>query len=133
MNRARGPDDVASGQDQRLAAYCHLAGLGGLLFPLANFALPLFLWSLWRRRSSFVESHGREAVNFQFTVILLGGSFLPVEFFAFYSLLGPLDAVTLAVLTVGAIVVFAGVQTVRGARAAFHGMAHHYPLSLRVF
>ena len=120
-------------EELRRSGLCHLAGLGGLLLPLANFIFPLVLWSFWRQSSTFVEGHGREAVNFQFTMVLLGGSFIPIEFFVVHSAVDPLAALSLAVLTALGLVVYGGVLSIRAATRAFRGDSFAYPHSLRVF
>ncbi len=124
---------TTDGRDTRLAGLCHLAGLGGLLLPLVNFLLPLLLFYLWRSRSPFVEQQGREAVNFQLTMVLLGGSSLPVLYFVADWVIDPLAALSLSLLVAASLVVYGGVHTVNGARHAFRGQAFHYPHSLRVF
>lgn len=122
-----------SADERRRAGLIHLSGMGGLLLPLANFLLPLLLWSLWRRTSPFVELHGREAASFQFTMVLLGGSLIPVEFFVVHALIDPLAALSLCLITAVFFVVYGGAQTVRASAAAFNGRPAAYSPSLRVF
>ncbi len=51
--------------ERNYAMYCHLSTLLGWLIPLGDLILTLVLWSTWRERSSFVDAHGREALNYQ--------------------------------------------------------------------
>ena len=63
--------EASDPQAHRWAAVCHASGLlvfvtggiGGVLGPLA-------VWALKRRSSPFVDDQGRQAINFQITIIL---------------------------------------------------------------
>lgn len=53
-------------QDERtLGMLCHLLGL------LTGFVGPLILWLVKKDESAFVDHHGKEALNFQITYILV--------------------------------------------------------------
>jgi uncharacterized Tic20 family protein len=57
--RRRGPSD----EDRQMGMFCHLGGLLGIV-------LPLVLWLTQREKSDFIDEHGREAVNFQITMMI---------------------------------------------------------------
>lgn len=64
---------TSSRDDRRLAALAHAGGPLGLLLSagLLGFVIPLAVWIAKRDTSSFVEDQGREALNFQITLLLL--------------------------------------------------------------
>ena len=51
----------------------HISSFMGYLFPLGNIITPLVLWQTQKNRSSFLDKHGKEAVNFNisFSIYLL--------------------------------------------------------------
>jgi len=55
------------------AMFCHLGGLAGLLplMPLVGcLIVPLIIWQVKRDENSFIDENGKEALNFQLTVLL---------------------------------------------------------------
>jgi hypothetical protein len=61
---------VVTDQDRTLAMACHASSLAGCVFPLGNLVVPLVVWLASRKNSTFVDEHGKAAVNFQISVIL---------------------------------------------------------------
>jgi hypothetical protein len=54
------------------AMFCHLAGVGGLLpiIPvLGSIIAPLIIWQIKKDDFAFVDEQGKEAVNFQISVL----------------------------------------------------------------
>lgn len=51
---------------------CHLLGLAGLVIPFGNVIGPLVIWLAKRDQSEFVDDQGKEAVNFQITMTIVG-------------------------------------------------------------
>ena len=50
---------------------CHLAAAGGLIVPWVGFGLgPLIAWVLLRNEHPTVDAHGREAVNFNLSMMI---------------------------------------------------------------
>ncbi|MDT0644720.1 DUF4870 domain-containing protein [Zunongwangia sp. F363] len=56
-------------QDKTLATLIHLSVFSKYLFPFGNFLFPLLLW-LVKKQDAFVDSHGRNAINFQISIFL---------------------------------------------------------------
>ena len=56
-------------QDQTLATIIHLSVFSKLFIPFGNFIFPLIIW-LINKEKSFVDHHGRNAVNFQLSLLL---------------------------------------------------------------
>jgi len=61
-------------RDARMwAMFCHLAGVGGLLpiVPvLGSIIAPLIIWQIKKDDFNFVDEQGKEAVNFQISVLI---------------------------------------------------------------
>ncbi len=55
--------------EKNIAALVHLSTFSKYFFPFANFFAPLLLWT-FNKDKEFVSEHGREAVNFQLSILL---------------------------------------------------------------
>ena len=54
---------------KNIAAAIHLSTFAKFFFPFGNFILPLILWST-NKEKEFVNEHGRQAINFQLSILL---------------------------------------------------------------
>lgn len=105
----------------RWAALIHMAALAGAVVPLGHLVGPLVAW-LWRRdHSAEADTAGREAINFQITMTLYAGILAVV--------LPPGAAVPVLVTLFSLDLLLVLVAASRTRR----GMAHRYPLTLRIF
>jgi len=60
-----------SKEEQNWAMGCHLAALCGFVgIPFGNLLGPLVVWLLKRSDMPMVDRHGKEALNFQITVVI---------------------------------------------------------------
>ena len=59
-----------SSDERSLAMACHLLSFAGCVIPMGHVVGPLILWLTQRETSDFVDSHGKEAVNFQISVTI---------------------------------------------------------------
>lgn len=70
---ASGPEADLTGatnpEARNWAMFAHLAALAGFILPFGNVLGPLVVWLVQRDRWPYVREHGREAVNFQLTVL----------------------------------------------------------------
>jgi uncharacterized Tic20 family protein len=48
----------------------HFSGLSNLLIPLGNIIVPILLWQILKKKSEFIDYHGKEAVNFNLSYVL---------------------------------------------------------------
>ncbi len=65
--------DLPSQETRKWAMLCHLGGLASLVpFPAANILLPLVIWWTKRATDPYIDEQGREAVNFQITMLIYG-------------------------------------------------------------
>ena len=62
--------EVISKHERNLGALIHASTFSKYLFPFGNFILPLLLWSANKREYAFVDHNGREALNFQLSMLL---------------------------------------------------------------
>lgn len=59
-----------SKDEQNWAMICHLSALAGFVIPFGNILGPLVIWLIKRGEMPIVETHGKEALNFQITVTI---------------------------------------------------------------
>jgi hypothetical protein len=57
-------------EEQNWAMFCHLSALSGFVIPLGNVLGPLILWLIKKDTMPLVDQHGKEALNFQITVLI---------------------------------------------------------------
>jgi len=112
-------------KEERLwAMACHLSVFSGYLFlPFGHIIAPMVIWLAKRDRSAFIDTQGRECLNFNLAVTL-------------YLLAALLVCLTIIGLLVGLLLLFAVVvlhvaATLYAAIRAQQGDAVHYPLSIR--
>ena len=48
----------------------HISAFAGLIFPFGNIITPLVAWQTLKDRSSFLDEHGKEAINFNISYSL---------------------------------------------------------------
>ena len=98
---------------------CHLSALAGFIIPFGNVIGPLIVWLLKRDEYAFVNDQGKEALNFQISILL-------------YLIIGGL----LVILVIGffvliAVGIFSLIMTIMATIKANEGVAFRYPLSIR--
>ncbi len=97
----------------------HASALIGFVVPLGNVVAPLVLWLLARRRGTFVDEHGREAVNFNLSIVL-------------YALIaGVLILLPIGLVAVIAVAGLLLVAPIVAATQGGRGREFHYPASIR--
>ena len=71
--------------DKNYSSITHLSGFAGWFFPFGNIIAPLVLWSAKKNESTYIDAHGKAAVNFQLSIILycvlLTILFVPIAIF----------------------------------------------------
>ncbi|WP_457610090.1 DUF4870 domain-containing protein [Lutibacter sp.] len=58
--------------DKNYSSITHLSSFSGWFFPFGNIIVPLVLWSARKNESSYIDIHGKSAVNFQLSLLLYG-------------------------------------------------------------
>ncbi|MBI1732301.1 MAG: DUF4870 domain-containing protein [Gammaproteobacteria bacterium] len=115
-------ENVQTGkEEQNWAMYCHLAALIGFIIPLGNVLGPLVVWLMKKDTMPQVDVHGKEALNFQITVLLalIVCAVLTVVLIGF--LLLPVVGVGALVLTIMAAIKVSNGQ-----------LDYRYPIALRL-
>ncbi len=77
---------------KNIATFIHLSTFSRFIIPFGNFIGPIVLWMVNKEKSEFVDTHGKQAINFQMSILLyaLILGLLTVPFFLF-NLIGSLD------------------------------------------
>ena len=110
---------------------CHSTAFAGFLVPWGNlghaqvpfshFIFPLFVWLFSKDVSSFVNAQGKEAVNFQFSMIML---YLFCKYLLFWLEYSSFIWVIAIVVAETVLVGLAGIK-------ALLGISHRYPFTIR--
>ncbi len=58
--------------DKNYSSITHLSGFAGWFIPFGNIIAPIVLWTAKKNESSYIDAHGKSAVNFQLSLILYG-------------------------------------------------------------
>lgn len=58
--------------DKNYSSITHLSGFAGWFFPFGNIIAPLIMWIIKKNDSTYIDAHGKAAVNFQLSLILYG-------------------------------------------------------------
>lgn len=108
---------MPSAEERNWAVACHLSALAGLVLPFGSVLGPLVVWLLGRDRSAYVDAQGKEALNFQLTML---AAYLIALVLVFVVIGIPLLAILIVIDVV--LVIVAAVQ-------AGAGVAWRYPLA----
>jgi uncharacterized protein len=116
----RAVDAAAEPGERTYATFIHLSLL--LWHVLIPIVPALILWLIKRSESPFLDDHGREAVNFQISLLLYGLLCIPI------------GIITCGVgfVLVLAVYVLAVVGMILAAMAAHRGQYYRYPMTLRL-
>ena len=70
---------------KNIATFIHLSTFTRFLIPFGNFIGPIVLWMANKEKSNFIDTHGKQAINFQISILLyaLILGLLSVPFFVF--------------------------------------------------
>ncbi len=103
-----------SNDAKNLGMLCHLLGL------FTSFVGPLIIWLIKKDTMSYVDYHGKEALNFQITVAIA----LVVAGLSFFCMIGPFLIPVIYLLNL----IFCIIASI----AASKGEYYKYPLCLRL-
>lgn len=109
-----------SKEEQNWAMLCHLSALVGFLIPFGSLLGPLVVWLIKRAEMPLVDRHGKEALNFQINVAILG------------LISAALIVVLIGFVLLAAVVVGALFFTIRAAIKVSNGeLGYRYPYVIR--
>jgi hypothetical protein len=61
---------MVTNHHKNLATFIHLSTFTRFLIPFGNFIGPIVLWTVNKDKSEFVDKHGKQAINFQISVLI---------------------------------------------------------------
>ncbi len=70
-NPAPPPLPISDAQARTWNMWCHLSALAGLMVPFGSVIGPLLVWQIKKNEIPSVEVHGKAALNFQLTVLIV--------------------------------------------------------------
>ena len=107
------------------AMICHLAAFAFITcIPFANLIGPVIIWLIKRQDHPFIDDQGKESVNFQLSVSIVG---VALAILGFIPVVG-LITIPVSLLLVVAVIVL----VIMGAVAANRGELYRYPVNLRL-
>tara|TARA_R110000868_G_scaffold121034_3_gene321193 strand:+ start:91721 stop:92203 length:483 start_codon:yes stop_codon:yes gene_type:complete len=62
--------DTITKHERNLSAIIHASTFSKFFFPFGNFILPLILWTANKNEYKFVDHNGKQALNFQISLLL---------------------------------------------------------------
>jgi uncharacterized Tic20 family protein len=120
---AGGPMDAES---RLWAIGAHVSALaGGFLGGVPAFLGPLIVWLVHKDTDPYAAGHGRDALNFNLSVLLYGVGLVVLSLFTFG--LGLLVAIPAGLALIAAWLVF----SIVGAVKAANDESYHYPLAIQ--
>ena len=115
-----GTEGGISAEERQWAMFAHLSALIGLVIPLGSVIAPLVIWLVKKDTMPFVDDQGKEALNFQITVVIAA------------CISAILIVVLIGILLLFAVGIAAVVLTIIAAIKANEGVAYRYPFTLRL-
>ncbi|WP_397363208.1 DUF4870 domain-containing protein [Olleya sp. R77988] len=86
---------MVTNHHKNLATFIHLSTFSRFLIPFGNIIAPIVLWIANKDKSDFVDTHGKQAINFQFSILLyaliIGAVCVPFFVFSLFSHFDILD------------------------------------------
>jgi uncharacterized Tic20 family protein len=114
------PRPVAGSEQNTWAMLSHLSTfLGFTAIPFANLLAPLVVWLMQKDTMPLVDDQGKEAINFQLSIMIYLFTCIPLAFVLIGFVLAPI------------VIVFDVVATIIAAIKAQQGIAYRYPMSIR--
>lgn len=125
--RGRAFDPDVKAEERSFALWMHLSLLAHIILSVVAIVIPIIMWQVKKDQSPFLDDHGREAVNFQISLLI-------------WSVVFTLVAIPVGILTCGIGIVIALVPYVIGivgmiqaSSAANRGEFYRYPMTIRFF
>jgi uncharacterized Tic20 family protein len=118
-------DPDATNDERSYALFMHLSLLAHIVLSIIAIAIPIIMWSVKKGESPFLDDHGREAINFQISLMIWSVVFALVSI--------PLGFLTCGVGFIVALVpyVLGIVGMIQAATAANRGEFYRYPMTMR--
>ena len=124
INDATAPPPIPSGSpsadDKQWGMFAHLSALSGVVIPFGNIIGPLVVWQIKKDTLPFAADQGKEALNFNITMLIAAFIGFLLTFVLIGLVLLPLIGIAWLVFTI-----LAGIK-------ANEGVAYRYPYALRL-
>ena len=124
INDATAPPPVPSGapsaDDKQWGMFAPLSALSGVVIPFGNIIGPLVVWQIKKDTLPFAADQGKEALNFNITMLIAAFIGFLLTFVLIGLVLLPLIGIAWLVFTI-----LAGIK-------ANEGVAYRYPFALRL-
>lgn len=104
--------------EKNMGVLVHLASFSGYLVPLGSILGPLIVWLMKRDEFPFVESCGRNCLNFKISMII------------YFIISGILMLVGIGFIVFGLLAIFDIIVTIIAAIKASEGESYRYPLTI---
>ena len=122
-----GRPPLTEAEVRRWSSLCHLSALLGLALPSFGSVIgPLVVWLMKRDDHPVIDAHGKEALNFQISLLIYTWVLLVIGFITMFILVG----IAFFFLATGVWLVGL-VLAVVGAVKASNGSPFRYPFSIR--
>lgn len=106
-------------EEKTMGMLCHLLAFSGLFIPFGTILGPLIIWLLKKDQSAYVDAQGKEAINFQVSMLI------------YFFISGLLMLVLIGFLTTIALGIFWLVVVIIASVRANEGTVYRYPLTIR--
>ncbi|MBP2833417.1 DUF4870 domain-containing protein [Aquimarina sp. U1-2] len=61
---------MSDNNHKNIATFMHLGIFSRYIIPFGNYIIPILLWTVNKDKSGFIDRHGKEAINFQLSILL---------------------------------------------------------------
>ena len=61
---------MVDNHQKNIATFIHLSSFSRFIIPFGNFIGPIVLWIANKDKSEFVDTHGKQIINFQISILL---------------------------------------------------------------
>ncbi|GGZ83401.1 DUF4870 domain-containing protein [Algibacter mikhailovii] len=61
---------MLTNHQKNIATFIHLSTFSRFIIPFGNFIGPIILWISNKDKSEFIDEHGKQAINFQISILL---------------------------------------------------------------
>jgi len=95
---------MITSHQKNIATFIHLSTFTRFIFPFGNFIAPIVLWSLNKEKSDYIDHHGKQAINFQISILIysliIGCITIPFFLFGLFNHLDVFDFNTFNNITI---------------------------------
>lgn len=120
------PTGAPSTEERQWAMFTHLSTLSGFVIPFGNLLGPLIMWQIKKNEMPFVDDQGKEALNFNLAVCIVGLGLFVLTLVTFG--IGAILTAPAAVALMIAWIVFAILAGIK----ANEGQSYRYPWIFRL-